>query len=109
MPALTLSQHDPHQRLTEWLRIAIEILDPILVARSTKAVSTLIADPNVIVGLEEGAIGGSISLSCGYIERVRRALDIEASLFWDPVKAAQIEADAPLFGVLLASLQEVRG
>jgi len=54
------------------------------------------------------SIQDRMDLSCGYIERVRRALDIETSLFWDPVKAAQIEADAPLFGVLLASLQEVR-
>lgn len=54
------------------------------------------------------SIEGSMGLSCGYIERVQCALDIETTLFWDPVKAAQIEADTALFGVLLASLQEVR-
>lgn len=77
-----------------------------IVERSAQALGTLIADLTAILGLERVAIGGSIGLSEGYIDRVRRSLDAEPPLFRVPVQAALLGADAPLFGALLARLDE---
>lgn len=72
-----------------------------LVARSARAVATLVADLTAILGLEGAAIGGSIGLSDGYIARVTAALQAEPALFQIPLARAQLGADAPLLGALL--------
>ncbi|WP_340256186.1 ROK family protein [Roseobacter sp. HKCC-CH-9208] len=77
-----------------------------IVENSAQAVGTLIADLTAILGLQGVAIGGSIGLSDGYIDRVRRFLDAEPPLFRVPVQAARLGANAPLFGALLARLDE---
>jgi putative N-acetylmannosamine-6-phosphate epimerase/predicted NBD/HSP70 family sugar kinase len=77
----------------EWAEAIIE--------RSARAVATAIADLNATFGLDGVAIGGSIGLSVGYIDRVRRALEQEPLLFRVPVTQAALGTAAPLFGALL--------
>ncbi len=72
-----------------------------LVDRSARAVAALIADLTTTLGLDGVALGGSIGLSEGYIDRVRRALGAEPPLFRVPVEAAALGTAAPLFGALL--------
>lgn len=71
-----------------------------IVARSAGAVAGLIADLTAILGLDRIALGGSIGLSDGYIERVIAALATEPPLFQVPVCRAALGLEAPLFGVL---------
>lgn len=75
-----------------------------IVERSARAVASAIADLNATLGLDRVAIGGSIGLSEGYLERVRRSLDQEPSLFRVPIAPAALGAAAPLFGALLHRL-----
>lgn len=72
-----------------------------IVTLSAGAIATLIADLTAILGLDGVALGGSIGLSAGYIDRVRAALDDEPALFRPLVMPAVLGADAPLFGALL--------
>lgn len=74
-----------------------------IVARSAAAVATLLADLTAILGLDGAAIGGSIGLSEGYVDRVATALQAEPVLFQIAVSRARLEAGAPLMGALLAA------
>ncbi len=79
-----------------------------IVTLSARAIATLIADLTAILGLDGMALGGSIGLSEGYIDKVREALAEEPALFRVPVTPATLGADAPLFGALLRTV-ETRG
>jgi predicted NBD/HSP70 family sugar kinase len=78
-----------------------------LVTRSARAVATLLADLTAILGLEGAAIGGSVALSEGYLDRIRVALQAEPPLFQLAVSRAQLGADAPLLGALLGAKAKV--
>jgi N-acylmannosamine kinase len=72
----------------------------VILARSSRAVATLVADLTTILGLDGVAIGGSLGLSPTYIDRVRLALSSEPALFQVPVMVADFGTDAPLIGAL---------
>jgi predicted NBD/HSP70 family sugar kinase len=79
-----------------------------IVDRSARAIATLVADLTAILGLDGVALGGSIGLSCGYVARVRAALDREPALFQPPLQPAALSAEAPLFGALLHQIEKAR-
>lgn len=76
-----------------------------IVARSASAVAALIADLAAILGVDTVAIGGSIGMAPGYLDRVRIALDTEPNLFRPAVALAVLGHDAPLIGALAAHLE----
>lgn len=76
-----------------------------IVNRSAQAIATLIADLTAILGLDTVAIGGSIGLSEGYLERVCAALAGEPPLFRAPIVPAALGGDGPLLGALLHHLE----
>jgi predicted NBD/HSP70 family sugar kinase len=73
-----------------------------IVQRSARAIAILLADLVATLGLDRVAIGGSIGLSPGYIDRVVCALASEPPLFHVPVTPAAFGTDAPLIGALAA-------
>lgn len=77
-----------------------------IIARSASAVAVLIADLCAILGLDRVAIGGSIGLAPGYLDRLRAALMNEPELFRVPLAPATLGHDAPLIGAL--ALQQMK-
>ncbi|TYB87929.1 ROK family protein [Oceaniovalibus sp. ACAM 378] len=77
-----------------------------IIAISAKAVATLIGDLAAILGLDTVAMGGSIGLAPGYIDRIRDALSDEPKLFRPHLVAAELGHDAPLIGALAAHLRK---
>ncbi len=77
-----------------------------IVATSASAVAALIGDLTTILGLDTVAIGGSIGLAPGYIDRTRTALGDEPELFRPRITAAQLGHDGPLIGALAAHLRQ---
>ncbi|WP_424990817.1 ROK family protein [Fluviibacterium sp. S390] len=75
-----------------------------IVATSARAVATLIGDLTAILGLDTVAMGGSIGLAPGYIERMRSVLSDEPELFRPRLVLAELGHDAPLIGALAAHL-----
>ncbi|CTQ33550.1 ROK family protein [Jannaschia rubra] len=75
-----------------------------IVARSAEAVALLIGDLTTILGLDTVAIGGSIGLAPGYLDRLASALAREPTLFRPRIAAAELGHDAPLIGALAAHL-----
>ncbi len=76
-----------------------------IIAGSARAVATLIADLATILGLDRVAIGGSVGLAEGYLERVRTALAQEPELFRVELAPAELGHDSALLGAL--ALQRV--
>lgn len=74
-----------------------------IVARSAAAVATLAADLTAALGLERIAVGGSIGLAPGYLDRVRRALAGEPELFRPELVAAALGQNSALLGALAAA------
>lgn len=72
------------------------------IERSAAAIATLCADLNAIFGLDKIAIGGSVGLAAGYLDRVRRHLATEPELFGLPVMPAELGQNSALLGVLLS-------
>lgn len=79
-----------------------------IVDSSAHAMASLIGDLTTILGLDTVAIGGSIGLAPGYIDRIRLALTEEPELFRPRVVAARLGHDAPLIGALAAHLNKER-
>jgi len=77
-----------------------------IVATSANAVAALIGDLTTILGLDTVAIGGSIGLAPGYIDRTRAALDEEPELFRPRIVPAELGHDGPLIGALAAQFRE---
>lgn len=75
-----------------------------IVATSATAIATLIGDLTAILGLEKVALGGSIGMAQGYIDRVRDAVADEPALFRPEVVLAELGPDAPLIGALASHL-----
>ncbi|MEZ5864729.1 MAG: ROK family protein [Geminicoccaceae bacterium] len=71
-----------------------------IIAGSARAVATLIADLTAIVGLDRVAIGGSVGLATGYLDRVRQALAGEPELFRVELVRAGLGHDSALLGAL---------
>ncbi|EPX78270.1 ROK family protein [Litoreibacter arenae] len=77
-----------------------------IIATSATAVAALIGDLTAILGLDTVAMGGSIGLAPGYIERTRTALEEEPELFRPRLIHAELGHDAPLVGALAAHLRK---
>ncbi|WP_226781504.1 ROK family protein [Oceaniglobus trochenteri] len=77
-----------------------------IVATSAAAVAALIGDLAAVLGLDTVALGGSIGLAPGYIDRTRAALADEPELFRPILVPAALGHDAPLIGALAAHLRK---
>ena len=77
-----------------------------IIATSASAVAALIGDLTAILGLDTVAMGGSIGLAPGYIDRARAALAEEPALFRPRLVPATLGHDAPLIGALAAHLRK---
>jgi N-acylmannosamine kinase len=75
-----------------------------IIATSASAVAALIGDLTTILGLDTVAMGGSIGLAPGYIDRIQTALGDEPDLFRPRLVLAELGHDAPLIGALAAHL-----
>ena len=73
-----------------------------IIATSATAVAALIGDLTTILGLDTVAMGGSIGLAPGYIERVQAALNEEPAMFRPTLVHAELGHDGPLIGALAA-------
>ncbi len=69
--------------------------------RSATAIARLCADLNAIFGLDRVALGGSVGLAPGYLQRVLSNLETEPELFRVAVVPAALGHDSALLGVLL--------
>lgn len=74
-----------------------------LVAQSARCVATLIGDIAAMVDPERIAIGGSIGLAPGYLDRVKSCLNEEPAMFRVPVSLAALGQEGPLLGALAMS------
>ena len=72
-----------------------------LVDQSANAISIMIADLTSLLGLERVALGGSIGLAEGYLERVQAHLNEEPALFRPQLMPAALGQDSALLGVLI--------
>lgn len=77
-----------------------------IVATSASAIAALIGDLTTVLGLDTVAMGGSIGLAPGYIDRIRIALRDEPELFRPCLGLAELGHDAPLIGALAAHLRK---
>lgn len=71
-----------------------------LVEQSARCVASLIANVAATVDPEIVAIGGSIGLAAGYVDRIERCLLKEPPLFRVPVSIATLGQHGPLLGAL---------
>jgi predicted NBD/HSP70 family sugar kinase len=97
--------HTVDARAVHDAAVAGEAWAEAIFARSSDAIATLIADLTAILDLEAVALGGSVGLSSGYIDRVRDSLTTEPRLFRPTVSAARLGAEAPLFGALAKAME----
>lgn len=77
-----------------------------IVATSASAIAALIGDLTTMLGLDTVAIGGSIGLAPGYLDRILGALGDEPGLFRPRLVLAKLGHDAPLIGALAAHLRK---
>lgn len=71
-----------------------------VVDRSASAIAKIIADVRALLGIQLVAVGGSVGLAQGYIERVQQHLDDEPELFRPRIIRARLGADSALLGVI---------
>ena len=72
-----------------------------IIDKSAKAMAELCANLTAILDPDCIAIGGSVGMANGYIERVRRHLADEPALFRCSLVKASMGPDGPLFGALI--------
>lgn len=72
-----------------------------IIDRSAAAIAGLIGDLTAVLGLEKVAIGGSIGLAPGYLDRVQRHLADEPELFRPALEPAQLSHDSGMIGACL--------
>ncbi|MDO5643607.1 MAG: ROK family protein [Paracoccus sp. (in: a-proteobacteria)] len=72
-----------------------------VIDRSAAAIAGLIADLTAILGLDRVAIGGSIGLAPGYLDRVAAHLETEPPLFRPAILPAALSQDSGLVGALI--------
>lgn len=76
-----------------------------LIDTSAQAIATIIADMAALLGIDRVALGGSIGLSPGYLNRVTERLSSEPALFRPNLLRAYLDHDSALYGALLAVLR----
>lgn len=74
--------------------------------RSASAIAEMIGNLAAILGIRSCAIGGSVGLSDGYIDRVRHHIARTPGLFAVDLAPAELGKDGPLIGALIAALEE---
>jgi predicted NBD/HSP70 family sugar kinase len=80
-----------------------------IIEASATAIAALIGDLTAILGLDTIAMGGSIGLAPGYIDRVQSVLREEPVLFRPKLVHAELGHDGPLIGALTAHMRrEIR-
>jgi N-acylmannosamine kinase len=72
-----------------------------IVETSANAVANLCADLATILGLQAVALGGSIGMATGYMERVRAHLKQLPNIFQPKLVRSTLGSDGPLLGALL--------
>lgn len=72
-----------------------------IIDRSAQALAELCANLTAVLDPDCIAIGGSVGMARGFIERVRRHLAKEPTLFQRPLVKASMGPDGPLFGALM--------
>lgn len=77
-----------------------------IIETSAAAVAALIDDLTAILGLDTVAMGGSIGLAPGYIDRVQSALNNEPNLFRPQLVHAEPGHDGPLIGALATHMRK---
>lgn len=77
-----------------------------IVDRSARAIAELCGNITAILDPDAIAIGGSVGLAEGYIERVQAHLAEEPILFRRSVMRAQLGADSPLLGALAHGMRQ---
>lgn len=75
-----------------------------IVETSARAIAELCANVTAVFDPVCIAVGGSIGLAPGYLERVRAHLDCEPTILRRPVVAASLGSDGPLLGALAHGL-----
>lgn len=77
----------------------------VIVETSARAIAELCANVTSIFDPECIAVGGSIGLAPGYLEKVRAHLEREPAILRRPVVAASLGPDGPLLGALAHGLK----
>lgn len=72
-----------------------------IIDRSAAAVAALVGDLTAMLGLDRVALGGSIGLAPGYLERVALHLAEEPELFRASLVAADLGQDSGMLGAML--------
>lgn len=72
-----------------------------VIALAAASVGTLITDLTSILGLDRVAIGGSIGLARGFLDRVKSQVASEPELFRTEIRAAALGHDSGLLGALM--------
>jgi predicted NBD/HSP70 family sugar kinase len=71
-----------------------------LIEVSARTIAGLVIDLAVTVSPEKIALGGSIGLAPGYLERIQKYLALEPQVFQVPVTVAHLGHEGPLLGAL---------
>lgn len=74
-----------------------------IVQTSALAIAELCANLVSMLGITRVAIGGSVGLADGYLDRVRRELATLPEFFRADIVAAELQGDGPLLGALLSA------
>lgn len=74
------------------------------IALAAASIATLVADLTTILGLDRVAIGGSIGLAPGFIDKVRTRIATEPVLFQTELVPAALGQDSGLLGALIHCL-----
>lgn len=77
-----------------------------IIEDSARAIATLCGDLAAALDPDRIAIGGSIGLAPGYLDRVRTWLATEPELFRAPLLPAELGPDGPLLGALAHATRE---
>jgi N-acylmannosamine kinase len=75
-----------------------------IIALAAASIGTLVTDLTSVLGLDRVAIGGSIGLAPGFIERVENKVSAEPKLFRTEICAAALGHDSGLVGALIHCL-----
>lgn len=74
-----------------------------IVQTSALAIAELCANLVTMLGITRVAIGGSVGLADGYVERIRQELTTIPEFFRADIVAADLEGNGPLLGALLST------
>ncbi|WP_251277133.1 ROK family protein, partial [Enterobacter hormaechei] len=66
--------------------------------RSAHVVARLMAEIKAITDCQQGVVGGSVGMAAGYLERIRKYLAWEPSVYHVTLSTAHYRLDAGLLG-----------